>query len=72
MSGLKKPEIRLEDAKSIKCDACNGEVFIQGVLLKSVSKFLTGTDQDGLIPIPTFACIICGHVNDSFQPKSLT
>jgi len=37
-------------------------------MLRKASKFLTGTAQDALIPIPVFACGKCGHVNKDFLP----
>jgi hypothetical protein len=27
--------------------------------------------QDGIIPIPVFACQKCGHVNEKFLPAEL-
>ena len=35
------------------------------------NKFLTGTPQDALIPLPVFSCAKCGHVNESFLPEPL-
>jgi hypothetical protein len=40
-------------------------------MLRKVSRFLTGEAQDGVIPIPTFICTKCGHVNKDFYPKDL-
>jgi len=31
-----------------------GQVFGQGVILRKVSKFVSGTDEDALLPIPVF------------------
>lgn len=64
-------DIKLEDTTPIVCEKCGGEVFIEGMMLRKVSKFLTGTVEDGVIPIPTFACATCGHINEMFQPKKL-
>jgi len=32
----------------------NGVVFQQGFILRKVSKFVAGTDEDALLPIPVF------------------
>lgn len=64
--------ISLDKTTSIVCDECGCESFIQVTFLRKVSKFIAGTDQDALIPIPSFACSKCGHVNDEFQPKERT
>jgi hypothetical protein len=53
------------------CDECGHEVFQEGMMLRKVSKFLTGNPQDGLVPIPVFVCQKCQHVNQEFLPKEL-
>jgi len=63
--------ISLDKTTGIKCDVCENEVFKDGVLLRKASRFLTGTSQDALIPIPVFACTKCGHVNEEFLPTQL-
>jgi len=63
--------ISLDKTLPIVCDDCNNETFIQVTFLRKVSKFIAGTDQDALIPIPSFACSKCGYVNAEFQPKDL-
>jgi hypothetical protein len=64
--------ISLDKTTPIVCDECGCESFIQVTFLRKVSRFIAGTDQDALIPIPSFACSKCGHVNDEFQPKERT
>ena len=34
--------------------ASGGKIWQQGVLLRKVSKFVTGTSDDALVPIPVF------------------
>lgn len=47
------PPIDLKNTTAI--DNFNGgAVFVQGVILRRVSKFVTGTDEDGILPIPVF------------------
>jgi hypothetical protein len=46
-------------------------VFIEGVMLRKASRFITGTAQDAVIPIPVFSCSACGHVNEEFIPSQL-
>lgn len=66
-----KLNISLDKTESVKCEKCNNEVFNDGVLLRKASRFMTGTAQDALIPIPVFVCSKCGHVNDEFLPLQL-
>jgi len=61
--------VSLKDTTPISCDECQHEVFIEGVILRKVSRFVTGTSQDAVMPIPVFTCSKCGHVNDHFMPK---
>ena len=55
----------------VTSEECGGVYFEQGLILRKASKFLTGTGQDGYIPIPVFNCKKCGHVNKAFQPKEI-
>tara|TARA_R100001480_G_scaffold57977_1_gene71041 strand:- start:121 stop:372 length:252 start_codon:yes stop_codon:yes gene_type:complete len=47
------PPIDLKNTTGIK-NSEGGSVFQQGVILRTVSKFITGTDEDALLPIPVF------------------
>ena len=61
--------ISLDKTTPIVCDECSNDTFQQVLKLRTASKFLVGGDQDALIPIPTFACAKCDHINEQFQPK---
>lgn len=60
--------VALKDTTPIVCDECGCEVFIPGVMLRKVSKFMTGTATDSLLPIEIFMCGSCHHVNTMFRP----
>jgi uncharacterized Zn finger protein len=66
-----KLNISLDKTTPMTCDECQHEVFQEGVMLRKASKFLTGTTQDAVVPIPVFACAKCGHINSDFMPKEL-
>jgi uncharacterized Zn finger protein len=61
--------VSLKDTTTIDCEECGHSVFQEGVLLRKISRFVTGTAQDALMPIPVFSCAKCGHVNTEFMPK---
>jgi hypothetical protein len=63
--------IGLDKTTEMVCDECSNPTFQQVVLLRKASRFVTGTAQDALIPIPLFACAKCNHVNESFLPTQL-
>jgi hypothetical protein len=47
-----------------------GSVFEQGVILRKVSKFVTGTNEDALLPIPVFIDPLTKKIlTDSVPPE---
>ena len=50
-----QPNVKLEDTTSFETPDGN-KIFQQGVLLRKVSKFVAGTDEDAVMPIPIFFC----------------
>lgn len=66
-----KLNISLDKTTPLVCEECEGQVFQEAILLRKASKFLTGTTQDALVPIPTFVCTKCNHVNSEFLPEEL-
>jgi uncharacterized Zn finger protein len=63
--------ISLDKTTGVTCDNCGNHSFQEVVLLRKASRFITGTAQDAMIPIPVFACSKCGHVNEEFLPMQL-
>ena len=47
------------------------QVFQEGVILRKVSKFVTGTQEDGIIPVPCFFDVKTGKVLVELLPKEL-
>jgi hypothetical protein len=47
--------VKLEDTTPFTTPEGN-KIFQQGVLIRSVSKFVAGTDEDAVMPIPVFFC----------------
>ena len=50
-----QPPVKLEDTTAFVSPEGN-KIFQQGVLIRSVSKFIAGTDEDAVMPIPIFFC----------------
>ena len=61
--------ISLDQTIPVKCANCDGETFTQAFFLRKAPRLLTGSPTDGYLPVPTFACLACGHVNQEFMPK---
>ena len=50
-----QPQVNLDLTKTTPVDLpSGGKIWQSGVILRRVSKFVTGTSEDGLIPIPIF------------------
>lgn len=47
------------------------QIFQQGVLLRKVSKFVVGADEDAVMPIPVFFDSTSGKVLESTVPVEL-
>ncbi len=66
---MKMPGLDIKQTTAIKCESCENETFSEVVYLRKASKLLTGSSQDSIVPIPTFQCSKCGHINKEFTPK---
>lgn len=62
----------LSNTTPIKCEKCQGEVFVEGMMLRKVSRIMLGDSKDGILPIPVFVCQKCGHINKEFLPKAIS
>jgi hypothetical protein len=66
------PQMRVnlaEHGKSIRCEKCNNDTFEEVVYLFKISKIITGAPQDTIVPMPSFKCSACSHVNVEFTPE---
>ena len=70
MNQPQQPSIDLKTTKAM-LNTEEGILFKQGVILRTVSKFVTGTSEDGLIPIPVFYDPATGKVLEASIPKEL-
>ena len=61
--------VGLDSSTPIVCEACGNDTFREAAYVRKISKLLTGSPEDMIAPVPTFACVKCGHVNESFQLK---
>lgn len=67
--GVMPLNISLKDAEDIKCEKCGGEIFEEKMMIKKISRLLTGAERDSISPIPVIVCANCNHVNELFKPK---
>ena len=63
------PRLRVEDLTDIVCENCGGRFFREVNAFKRVPALISPTGKEQIIPVPTFRCDDCGHVNEEFMPK---
>jgi len=66
-----QPKIDLSKAKEIVCQECGGSVFIPGNKFLKISKLVTGTPKDAIIPVELYLCGDCGEINQELLPEEL-
>ena len=66
---IDNPKIRvgLENSTAILCEACGNDTFVEANYLRKISKLLTGSAEDMVVPMPTFLCSKCNHINSGFR-----
>lgn len=47
------------------------QVFAEGVILRKISRFVAGTNEDAVMPIPVFYDVLTGKVLVDTLPKDL-
>lgn len=67
---INQPQIDLKNTSGLKTSD-NKSVFQQGVILRKVSKFVTGTNEDAMMPIPVFYEPTTGKILTDSVPKEL-
>ena len=54
-----KPKVNLRDSETIKCEKCESTYFREVIYIKKVSKLLTGSAEDTIVPFPIYKCDSC-------------
>jgi hypothetical protein len=60
--------VDLSKADDVICERCGNYTFQQVMLMKRMSALISPTGKEAIVPIPTFACNACGHINKQFLP----
>ena len=70
MQPQQQPNIDLKNTTSVETES-GKKIWQQGALLRKVSKFVTGTDADAVMPIPVFYDPESGKILEDSLPKEL-
>jgi DNA-directed RNA polymerase subunit RPC12/RpoP len=57
-----------KDLKDILCENCGGRFFRQVHAFKRVPALISQSGKEEIVPVPTFRCDDCGHINEEFMP----
>ena len=71
MNSSQQPHMNVDfnQTTSLACDECGHETFTQVFFIRRLSALLSPSGEESLIPVPTFACAECGHVNEGLKAK---
>ena len=58
-----------KDLQDIVCKKCNNKTFKSIFFIKKVSAIISPTGKDSFVPISSFECLNCGHINEEFLPQ---
>lgn len=70
MNQQQQPSINLNNTEAITTPN-DKNIFEQGFILRKVSKFITGGDEDSIVPIPVFYDSETGKIVGSTLPPEL-
>ena len=72
MNNTQQPKVNIDIKNTRPIQSPEGNsVFSEGVILRKVSRFVTGTSEDGVIPVPVFYDVKTGNVLVELLPKEL-
>jgi len=67
----KQPQMNVDLNNTESVEHKNGKIWTQGFIIRKVSKFVAGTDEDAMMPIPVFYDPTSGKILTDSVPKEL-
>lgn len=69
---MEQPQLNLDLNKTTSIDTpSGGKIWQQGMILRKVSKFVTGTQEDAVVPIPVFYDPKTNEILEDTLPREL-
>jgi len=69
---MEQPQMNLDLSKTTIVETSEGgKIWAQGYTLRKVSKFITGTSEDALVPIPIFYDPETKEILEETLPKEI-
>ena len=67
-----QPQLNLDLSKTTAVDTpSGGKIWQQGMIIRKVSKFVVGAQEDALVPIPVFYDPETGKILEDTLPREL-
>ena len=66
-----QPKIDLAKSNPVVCAHCGYDIFVDGSKFRKISKLVTGTPQDVVVPIEVLLCANCGEVCEELLSPQL-
>ena len=63
-----RQNVDLASATTLSCESCGSVKFREVAFIKRVSALVSPSGKEMVVPVGTFACADCGHVNSEFDP----
>ena len=63
-------QLDLSQAETILSEKCGNGLFIQSFFLKKISRLVSPTGQEAIIPVQVYSCGNCGHINTKLNPTA--
>ena len=67
LAGDGKIQVNVMKSPNVKCEKCEDIFFEKVTIIKKISKLLTGSMEDQIVPMETYVCKSCGHMNKEFD-----
>ena len=61
-------KVDIKQTSEIRCEECSSNLFIPAFYMRKLSALVSPEGKDTIIPIQTFCCGNCGHINKEFIP----
>ena len=69
---MEQPQLNLDLSKTTAVDTpSGGKIWQQGMIIRKVSKFVVGAQEDALVPIPVFYDPETGNILEDTLPREL-
>lgn len=68
---MEQPQIGLNQTSSVSCPTCKSIFFKEILIMRKVSRFITGAPADSITPIPVIVCDQCKTILHEALPPAL-